>query len=82
MYESGTMYAVFAVELVQNGTPFSHSCKPGANVMADTMAPNSNMMAYMRRVDVEFLHDGHAEQHREHAVPVQQQASYNDKKKR
>lgn len=75
MYEAGTMYVEVAVEFVQNGTPLSHSCRPGANVMADTMAPNSNIMAYIRRVDVEFLHDGHAEQQREQAVPVQQQAS-------
>lgn len=69
--------ALLAVELAQNGTPFSHSCNPGVSVMADTIAPKSNMMAYIKRVEVEFLHDGHAEQHSEQAVPVQQQASYN-----
>lgn len=35
----------------------------------------SNMSVYMRRDDVELVHDGHAEQHREHAVLPQQQAS-------
>lgn len=43
--------------------------------MAPTIAPNSNIMAYINLADVEFLQDGHAEQQREHAVPVQQQAS-------
>lgn len=74
MYESGIIRFEDAVEFLQNGTLFSHSCKPGAKVIAETIAPNNNMRAYMRRVDVEFLHDGHAEQHNEHAVPVQQQA--------
>lgn len=69
------MYAEFAVEFAQNGTPFSHSCSPGASVIAETMAPKSNIMAYINRVEVEFLHDGHAEQQSEQAVPVQQQAS-------
>lgn len=64
-----------AVEFLQNGTPFNHSCKPGAKVIAETIAPNNNIIAYISRVDVEFLHDGHAEQHKEHAVPVQQQAN-------
>lgn len=45
------------------------------------MAPNSNMMAYINRVDVEFRHEGHDAQHNEHAVPVQQQASCEEKKK-
>lgn len=75
MYESGIIRFDDAVEFLQNGTPFSHSCKPGANVIADTIAPNNNIRAYMRRVDVEFLHDGQAEQHNEHAVPVQQHAN-------
>lgn len=64
------------VEFAQNGTFFSQACNPGANVIADTIAPNSSIIAYIRRVDVEFLHDGHAEQHSEQAVPVQQHASY------
>lgn len=38
-------------------------------------APNNNISAYIIRVDVEFLHDGQAEQHREHAVLPQQHAS-------
>lgn len=44
--------------------------------MAPTMAPSNNISAYMKRVAVEldFSDDGHSEQHREHAVPVQQQA--------
>jgi hypothetical protein len=38
-------------------------------------------MAYMMRLDVEFLHDGHAEQRHDAAVDVQQQASYERQKK-
>lgn len=76
VYESAISILVVAVEPLQNGTPFSHSCKPGANVIAETIAPTNNIRAYMRRVDVEFLHDGQDEQHSEHAVPVQQQANY------
>lgn len=75
VYEAGITYELVAVEFVQNGTPFSHSWRPGASVIAETMAPNRSIMAYIKRVDVEFLHDGHAEQHSEHAVPVQQHAS-------
>ena len=33
----------------------------------------NNMRVYMRRDDVELVHDGHAEQHSEHAVLPQQQ---------
>lgn len=43
--------------------------------MPDTMAPTNNIIAYINRVDVEFRHDGHAVQHKEQAVPVQQQAN-------
>lgn len=75
MYESGITYELVAVEFLQNGTPFNHSCRPGASVIAETIAPKSNITAYIKRDDVEFLHDGHAEQQREQAVPVQQQAS-------
>lgn len=45
--------------------------------MPETMAPTNNMRAYINRVDVELRHDGHAAQHNEQAVPVQQQANYN-----
>ncbi len=76
VYDPGIIKFDAAVEFLQNGTPFSHSCKPGANAMAETIAPNNNIRAYIRRVDVEFLHDGQAEQHNEQAVPVQQQANY------
>lgn len=76
VYDDGMMSAEFEVEFAQNGTPFSHSCNPGASVMAETIAPKSNMMAYINRVEVEFLHDGHAEQQSEQAVPVQQHANY------
>lgn len=73
------MYALksnaFGTESLQNGIFLSQSCKPGANAIAETIAPTNNIRAYMRRVDVEFLHDGQAEQHKEHAVPVQQQAN-------
>lgn len=67
------------VDPLQNGTPFSQSWRPGAKAMPDTMAPTNNISAYIRREDVEFLHDGQAEQHSEQAVPVQQQANYSDK---
>lgn len=43
--------------------------------MHATMVPNSIMMAYMMRLEVEFLHDGHAEQQRLHAADPQQHAS-------
>lgn len=75
VYEPGIIRLDDAVEFLQNGTSFSQSCKPGANVIAETIAPTNNIKAYIRRVDVEFLHDGQAEQHNEHAVPVQQQAN-------
>lgn len=69
------MYAEFAVEFLQNGTCFSQSCSPGASVIPAIIAPNNSIIAYINRVDVEFLHDGQAAQHSEHAVPVQQQAN-------
>jgi hypothetical protein len=47
--------------------------------MAPNTAPNNNINAYINRVEVELRHDGQAEQHSEHAVPVQQHASYNNK---
>lgn len=72
---NGVMYDAVDVELLQNGIFFREFCNPGANVIADTIAPNNSIIAYINLVDVEFLHDGHAEQHNEHAVPVQQQAS-------
>lgn len=33
-------------------------------------------MAYIKRVEVEFRHDGHAAQQREQAVPEKQQANW------
>lgn len=72
----GTKIEEVAVEFAQNGTFFSQSCNPGARAMPDIIAPTSNIMAYINRVDVEFLQLGHAAQHNEQAVPVQQQASY------
>lgn len=80
VYEPLTNMLVVAVEPLQNGKPCSHSFRPGARVIAETIAPTNNIRAYMRREDVEFLHDGQAEQHNEHAVPVQQQANYLHKK--
>lgn len=67
--------SVAAVELAQNGTFRSVSCRPGARAMAPTMAAHSIIKAYMRREEVEFLQDGQALQQQETAVPVQQQAS-------
>lgn len=43
--------------------------------MPALIAPNNNIIAYINRVDVEFRHDGHAEQHNEHAVPVKHEAN-------
>lgn len=74
----GTKYDEVAVEFAQNGTFFNQSCRPGANAMPEMIAPTSSIIAYINRVDVEFRHDGHAAQHNEQAVPVQQQASYNN----
>lgn len=76
IYSDGMIYVEVDVEFAQNGTFRRTSCKPGANVMPAAMAPNNNIIAYINRVDVEFLHDGHAAQHNEHAVPVQQQANW------
>lgn len=83
-YVSGRIFAEVAVEFLQNGTPCSQSWSPGAKAIPDTIAPINNISAYIKREDVEFRHDGHAEQHNEQAVPVQQQANYTriaDKKK-
>lgn len=56
-------------------TFFRASASPGDNIIHEATAPKSNMRAYIMRDDVEFLHDGHAAQHKEHAVLPQQQAS-------
>lgn len=64
------------VEFSQNGNFFSQSCNPGSNVIPDKIAPNNNIVAYIKRDDVELRHDGEALQHNEHAVPAQQQADY------
>lgn len=45
--------------------------------MQATMVVTNSIKAYIIRVDVEFLHDGHAEQHNEQAALPQQQASLN-----
>lgn len=42
--------------------------------MQATMVPSSIIIAYIRRDDVEFLHDGHAAQQRLQAAEPQQQA--------
>lgn len=44
--------------------------------MHATTVESNSMRVYMRRDDVELEQDGHAEQHSEHAVLPQQQASY------
>lgn len=44
-------------------------------MMQATMVPKSIMIAYMMREEVEFLHDGQAEQQRLHAADPQQHAS-------
>lgn len=45
------------------------------------IVPTNNIIAYIIRVEVEFRHEGHAEQHNEQAALPQQQASWNYKKK-
>ena len=40
-----------------------------------TIVPRRRNRPYTRRVDVEFLHDGHAAQQQEQAVEPTQQAS-------
>ena len=44
--------------------------------MQATIVPINNITAYINRDDVEFLHEGHAEQHKEQAALPQQQASW------
>ena len=53
----------------------SADCKPGASIIQATNVPASRTRAYAIRVAVEFLHDGHAEQHRLHAALPKQQAN-------
>jgi len=43
--------------------------------MHDTTVVNNSIKAYIIRVDVEFLHDGQAAQHKLQAALPQQQAS-------
>lgn len=45
--------------------------------MHAAIVPSSSINAYIILVEVEFLHDGHAEQQREQAALPQQQASWN-----
>lgn len=56
-------------------TFFKASCRPGANVIQAAIVPINNIIAYIILVDVEFLHDGQAEQHNEQAADVQQQVT-------
>ena len=49
--------------------------RDGDSVMLATMTPTSRKRAYTMRVDVEFLHEGHAAQHRLHAALPKQHAS-------
>lgn len=56
-------------------TDFKASSKPGDRVMHAAIVPTNNIRAYIILEDVEFLHDGHAEQHKEQAVLPKQQAS-------
>lgn len=62
------------VELIQNGNFLRVPCRPGDKAMAPKIVPTSNMKAYMKRDEVEFLHDGQALQHILAAVPVQHKA--------
>jgi len=51
-------------------------CRPGARVMQAAMVPNSRSNAYMMRVLVLFLHEGHCEQQKLQAVLPHRHASY------
>jgi hypothetical protein len=51
------------------------SCNPGDSVIQATMVPKIRRTPYMIRVDVDDLHEGHAEQQRLQAALPQQQAS-------
>ena len=53
---------------------FYDTWSPGERNMQDTIKVRRRMIAYMILDEVEFLHDGHAEQHKEQAAEVQQQA--------
>uniref|UniRef100_A0A336L7L6 CSON005502 protein n=1 Tax=Culicoides sonorensis TaxID=179676 RepID=A0A336L7L6_CULSO len=63
------------VEFAQNGTFLKKSASPGVNAIAPKTAVTINIIAYIKRDDVEFRQLGHAEQHKLQAVPVQQQAN-------
>ena len=52
----------------------SLACIPGASMMQATIVPTSSISAYIMRVVVEFLDDGHIAQQNEHAVLPKQQA--------
>jgi hypothetical protein len=73
--DEGITIEVVEVELVQNGTFRSRSCRPSDNMIAPVAAPKSSIKAYMMRLDVELRHDGHAVHKQDAAVEVQQQAS-------
>lgn len=60
---------------MQNGTFVKACCSPLDNVMQAAIVVTNNIRAYIIREEVEFLHDGQAEQQSEHAVLVQQQAN-------
>ncbi|CAF5039548.1 unnamed protein product, partial [Rotaria socialis] len=49
--------------------------RPGINIIQDTISPATRIRPYAIRVDVEPLHDGHAEQQSEqNALPKQHTA--------
>jgi len=62
------------VEFTQKGNFFRVPCNPGESAIAPSTVPTSNMKAYMKRDEEEFLQVGQAEQHMLAAVPVQQSA--------
>ena len=57
------------------GIFFSISSKVGDSMTAATIVPNNSIKAYTMRVEVEFLHEGHALQHKLHAALPKQHAS-------
>lgn len=57
------------------GTFRNTSWRPGERVMQAAIVLTNRSRAYITRDDVEFRHEGHAVQHKEHAALPQQQAS-------
>ena len=61
---------------LQNGTFCNFASMSGSIMIHPVKVVKTNIKAYMIRVEVEFRHEGHAEQQSEHAAEEQQQASW------